>query len=150
MTSLITRLRTEGPSRELDAEIRLALGGWRLWRSKYGYWYADPDEGPSKTSCVDPFGPKFDHDTGKKNPDYDRRPLEWFAFETSTPEYTSNLQDAVGLVPEGMWWSVEHKINSASAAVGYNVAGRHPAHGSARDAAQALCIAALLARGWRE
>lgn len=38
MPDHLERVRAaSGPDRELDAEIALALCGWKIWRSKHGY-----------------------------------------------------------------------------------------------------------------
>ena len=67
------------------------------------------------------------------------------------PHYTTSIDAALTLVPEGAWdWSVHEYLtssyqNRALAKVGPAVEDRH-VHGSGRKPALALCIAALKAR----
>ena len=60
------------------------------------------------------------------------------------PPFTTSIDAAVTLVPEGFRWSVVKCRRDATASVGPE--GSVPARGSARTAPLAICIAALRAR----
>lgn len=104
---LIKRLEeATGPDRELDDAIAKAVLGWRLWRSKHGYWNIEGPNGERKTTINDPFGPLFDPETGKKNPDYDKEPTSW-VWDCDIPCFTESVDAAMSLVPEDSEWFVQ-------------------------------------------
>ena len=122
--SLIEKLEgvTDG-SRELDAEIALAVGYTRAWHedmapNRGGWYWRNKDIGPT-------------HET------YDWPPL-----------FSSSLDAALTLVPEGGWqWQIRQDPNVYRAAiVGGIVPDLKIMRGLATSPALALCIAALKAR----
>lgn len=120
MTLLQRSEKAEGPDRELDAIVAKELLGWKLWRSKHGYWDVTGPDGERFTTCVDPYGPKFDPETGKKNPDYDKEPVLWVE-DMGIPEFSSSLDASIALVervlPGWDWHVARLDDNEFSAAV---------------------------------
>lgn len=52
LPTLLDRVRkADGPDRELDAALALAIGGWKMWKSKHGYW--ELANLPELTACID-------------------------------------------------------------------------------------------------
>lgn len=109
LTELVERLeKATGPDRELDALIFIHVNGWSVWRSKHGYWQFDGPGGSANDVCWSNYGsmpPKFDPDTGKKNPAYDEIPYTQFASARDVPEYTSSLDAARSLMPTHTLWA---------------------------------------------
>ena len=101
MNDLIKRLRnaTEG-SRGMDAEIALSAG-WTVWQSKHGYWNLDGPNG-ERFSTIDSYRePRHCPDTGVENPKYGIPPWEDLADLAGLPLWTTSIDAALTLVPEG-------------------------------------------------
>jgi hypothetical protein len=146
-------------ARELDAIVAQAIG-WKLWRSKHGYWNLDGPDGQRANTFNDAQEPRFDPDTGEKNPLYDVPPLERLAENADLPLWTSSLDAAVKLIPAGTDWLLARgrltKDEKQYGAVIYasdSVDGGVPPEDreigigeSESSLALAVCIAALRAR----
>ena len=126
MTELARRCEdAEGPSRELDAEIFIAV----LW----------PDH-KLQTTC-DLFPDEVR--TGRIQ---EPNGCGWM----ESPRYTSSLDAAMTLVPEGWLWQVELIGHQTKGRIGAAMAWlkhRQVEHGQAATPALALCAAALRAGG---
>ena len=137
-TALVERIEaaSEG-SRELEAEIALAIGG-DLRKGGHGFWYGEFD-GRRESIEGRPDGVEYDEQTGKKLPP-EKPPLTDFAYRLDVPRYTTSIDAALTLVPESCGWAVyEH----GSAQVGRNT---KQYFGAANTPALAICAAALRAR----
>lgn len=166
MKELIARLEaaTEG-SRELDGDIALAIGLYKVWLSKHRYWNF---EGPNdkRGTWPDSGIPEYDSRTGKKIVLTEKPDRSWVYYIGDVPEFTTSIEAALTLVPEGWGWEVGSPYADGEplgggqpwaqiwkrganvridglAAVPY-APGR--SHTNAQTPALALCIAALRAR----
>lgn len=148
--ALIERLENlTGPDRATDGQIAKAVFGWRLWRSKHGYWNVEGPKGERSETACDPYGPRFDPDTGEKNPDYDKEPESW-VYEHDIPEYTASLDAALTLLPSGTLWLLSSMETGPRATVlapneRGDYIGQRDNSALAATPAIALCIAALKA-----
>jgi len=127
MTDLIAELeQAQEGSRELDARVAVE------------WLYLD---------CTDEAYVKLpnQYDTEARRGDY------WLVQRSgkqlkAAPHYTTNLQDALGLVPEGTYWAVRTTGDTFSALVVPEDQNHRPTY--AATPALALTIAAL--RAWRD
>lgn len=123
MDDLIKRLEAAtGPSRELDQEICLALG-WTFQKMK-----------------------------GDRRP-YFRKPGDTEFYQRSEPpDYTSSIDAALTLVPEGWWAEIHHRADMPGVVLWQFPlpCKRIPAHKPYQQGGNttpiAICIAALKAR----
>lgn len=139
--------RAEGPSRRIDERIATALGTHRYWISKHRHFVFEGPDGGSRDG--DSY-PAFDPDTGKKIDLEKIVPTGW-ADEMDVPEYTSSLDAAASLVPEGWFFSLHTfpdalmgKNISCHVAVWRNETDRATSDGA--TSALALVAAALRAQ----
>lgn len=127
LESLARRVETEEPSRELDAEIAVASGQYVRERR-------DKDR-------LDWF-----YKVGGAR--YERRSI-YPAAPDGAPRYTSSLDSAVSLVPEGwshlMAWNADGCVCDVHSRPLGDFTGIWPAHAKAPTPAQALTAAALRA-----
>lgn len=125
MNTLIAELEaaTEG-SRELDAEI---------------WWDVKPSQ--ARTTY-------WNGATGKPHPliDLPRSGLGYHGVCVSAPHYTTSLDAALTLVPEGWWWVINSGTQGLAKAILGARGSDAGAHEDAHTPALALCIAALRAR----
>lgn len=124
MTDLLSELQhaTKG-SRELDAKILAIKEDRELFYS------GDDLMGKSRQAPHDAcilYSPKRDY--------------------TYVPHYTTNLQDALGLVPEGCAYIIEFWPDTGASADVVRVGDKPSGSVYAKTPALALCIAALKAR----
>ena len=129
LTALASRCEAaEGPSRELDAEITVALteGATGVERPPLDGLTDEPQAGWLLT---------FD------------TPRPWTERWVCVPAYTASLGAALTLVPEGRDWSMWTVLGRCMASVAHaQPAAWVPHHAKARTPALALCAAALRAR----
>lgn len=119
MKDLITRLENaDGPSRELDLAIALAVG-------------IDAKDG-ARVFADRPHPVEKDA-------------MGWIPLR----HFTSSIDAAITLVPEGAEWNATNIYGIARTEVGLNFNDYGPFYGERKDGniAIALCIAALKARG---
>jgi hypothetical protein len=145
LPSLADRVeQAEGPSRELDAEIAIHTFGWKIWRSKHGYWNFDGPVDEHVSTFDDPHQLRFDPDTGEKNPHFDTPPIAYLADKASLPEWTSSIGAALTLTD---WLLITLSDNAGDGKPSAKFAdgnGRE-AWGCARTKALAVVAAALRA-----
>lgn len=151
MTDLAARLEAaEQGSRELDEEIALALGVWKVWLSKHRRWNFDGPEG-RHFSWPDPI-PHYDSSTGDEIK-LSEAPWSGWCWDADLPEYTTSVDDGLALLREmpGEWdWGMGHGLSSRNdQVVSYAVvAPRGTKHAGIESSAAtpALALAAALVR----
>jgi len=114
MDSLIKRLQdAESGSRELDALIALAIGGYSMWKSKHGYWNIDGPDGERLTCEGRDPGLVFDPATGARLAE-ESPPMSWI-YGAKFGEVTTSLDAIVALIGEKLplpiTWGVQQFAN---------------------------------------
>lgn len=116
LDALIERLeKAEEPALELNAEIALAVDGWRAWKSKHGHWVFEGPHGAKYEVEGRHPSVKFDPETGERLPE-EIVPVNSFAWLADLPDYTGSLDAAVALFgklcPGWVWHKRSHYLAS--------------------------------------
>lgn len=148
MDSLIKCLQeAESGSRELDALIALAIGGYSMWKSKHGYWNIDGPDGERLTCEGRDPGLVFDPATGARLAE-ESPPMNW-AYDAKFGEVTTSLDAIVALIGEklpGWGWSLSPDEACVWSSAGrFLLDGDQEFYGHHSKPPIALCIAMLQA-----
>jgi len=132
ISSLIERLeKAEGPSRELDGHVRhFVEGDFAFCDAETGHTCENYPDCSDGEGCGKPWGMSDERRS---------YPIDWKQDER-LPYYTSSLDAAIGIIPEGMEWSLTNLWGIARAAVGLNCDEVHPPFAMRRDGNMVLAL----------